>query len=64
MINIYSTGDVVKLKSGGPEMTVNKVFVNIDDEFTGNYECQWFAGDKLDEGIFPEESLVEVTAEE
>jgi uncharacterized protein YodC (DUF2158 family) len=25
--------------------------------FTGEYKCQWFSGKKLDNGIFPEESL-------
>jgi len=44
-------GDIVKLKSGGPEMTVQKEYGD------GTYRCQWFAGKKLEGGIFPVESL-------
>jgi len=47
----FKVGDVVKLKSGGPEMTVN---YRHDD---GDYYCQWFAGKKLESGQFPEDSL-------
>jgi uncharacterized protein YodC (DUF2158 family) len=60
----YKVGDIVKLKSGGPDMTVKDVLVDsITDKKTGSYRCQWFAGKKLDSGIFPRESLVEVTDE-
>jgi uncharacterized protein YodC (DUF2158 family) len=61
----FKVGDIVTLKSGGPEMTVNIV----GDVHThkhvgaGNYRCQWFAGKKLDQGTFPFESLVEVETE-
>jgi len=62
--NAYNRGDIVKLKSGGPDMTVKEVITNsLTDEFTGSYRCQWFAGKKLDMGVFPQESLVAVTAE-
>jgi len=46
-------GDVVKLKSGGPTMTVNNVDKN------GQIYCQWFAGeyDKAREGYFQSDSL-------
>ncbi|WP_369920369.1 YodC family protein [Marinomonas polaris] len=65
MSNKYNIGDIVKIKSGGPDMTINKVSINVStEEFTGNYHCQWFAGKKLDTGIFPEDSLVPVTEEE
>lgn len=47
----FKTGDLVKLKSGGPTMTVQSV---VDDRVY----CQWFAGSKLDSGSFPRESLV------
>ncbi|MGO1298033.1 MAG: YodC family protein [Vibrio sp.] len=62
-INTYSLGDTVKLKSGGPDMSVKEVMTNRDDEFNGSYRCQWFAGKKLDMGIFPQESLVAVVSE-
>ena len=63
MSNTYNIGDIVKLKSGGPEMTVRKVNADIGGQFTGSYQCQWFAGKKLDSGVFPQESLVAVPEE-
>lgn len=44
-------GDVVTLKSGGPEMTVKAIYTD------GDHECQWFAGKKLESGFFPLSSL-------
>ncbi|EJL6619350.1 DUF2158 domain-containing protein [Vibrio cholerae] len=66
---IYTVGDIVKLKSGGPDMTVKEVIKkgvgSIDhDSFSGNYRCQWFAGKKLDNGVFPQESLLKVSSGE
>lgn len=60
--NKFEVGDIVRLKSGGPDMTVQGMcdFVNHDDE----YQCQWFAGKKLEQGHFPAESLVRVPSEE
>lgn len=52
----FNIGDIVKLKSGGPDMTVR----DIND--VGNsgvyFQCQWFAGKKLESGSFRGESLV------
>ncbi len=48
-------GDVVKLKSGGPIMTIHFI-----DKSGGSINCQWFAGDKLDKlenGYFSPDSL-------
>ena len=59
---IYQVGDIVKLKSNGPDMTVKEVMTKLNDEFSGNYRCQWFAGKKLDNGVFPQESLLKVEA--
>lgn len=56
-VSQFLVGTIVKLKSGGPEMTVQKVIANLNDQFTGSYKCQWFAGKKLEDGVFPEESL-------
>ncbi|TGA72329.1 DUF2158 domain-containing protein [Aliivibrio fischeri] len=64
---IYAVGDIVKLKSGGPDMTVKEVIKNgigSDGPFNGNYRCQWFAGKKLDNGVFPQESLLKVNSGE
>jgi uncharacterized protein YodC (DUF2158 family) len=36
MPNSFKTGDVVRLKSGGPEMTVS------DGAASGTYLCHWF----------------------
>ena len=53
----YQIGDKVKLKSGGPVMTVHQVGVTYPQQYKGNLRCQWFAGKKLEEGYFPEASL-------
>lgn len=47
----FKTGDIVKLKSGGPEMTVTEVD-------PPNIYCSWFAGKKLEDGRFPRGSLI------
>lgn len=51
----HEIGAVVRLKSGGPSMTV--------DSFTHDREvvCQWFAGSKLERGVFPAQSLEPVS---
>lgn len=64
--NLFNVGDIVKLKSGGPDMTVqiiekSSVGLSVElREFNGYYTCQWFAGKKLEKGRFPEESLESV----
>lgn len=58
----FNKGDLVVLKSGGPSMTVEKEIISPSTSFfNGSYRCQWFAGKKLDSGIFPEESLDKFT---
>jgi uncharacterized protein YodC (DUF2158 family) len=52
----FSVGDIVRLKSGGPDMTVRAV----PNAHTQAYTCQWFAGKKLEQGNFPGESLESV----
>lgn len=49
----FAVGDVVKLNSDSPDMTV-KV---LPYKMSPHYQCQWFAGKKLEAGHFPEESL-------
>ncbi|MEN0678664.1 YodC family protein [Plesiomonas shigelloides] len=51
----FKSGDIVKLKSGGPEMTVQSV--------TTVVVCQWFAGKKLELGRFNPNSLEPVNKE-
>jgi uncharacterized protein YodC (DUF2158 family) len=53
----FQVGNIVKLKSGGPDMTVQVVY----DDAKVTYRCQWFAGKKLESGSFPEDSLEIVT---
>lgn len=43
-------GDVVRLKSGGPFMTIT-------GEYYGNHACTWFVDGKPVSGNYPEESL-------
>lgn len=75
--SLFSVGDIVRLKSGGPDMTVTEVekkrktgfgVYERDDNgayvYNGDYTCQWFAGKKLDRGVFPEESLLAVDRNE
>lgn len=48
----FDVGNIVKLKSGGPDMTVQ-----LKEREPTYYRCQWFAGKKLESGRFPPESL-------
>lgn len=57
----FSVGDLVKLKSGGPVMAIKEV---LSGPNRGSYRAQWFAGKKLDSGVFPTESLILVTEED
>ena len=50
---MFKVGQIVRLKSGGPEMTVKRQRKTSDEE----YECEWFAGKKLEHGTFPHDSL-------
>ena len=59
MAEEFGVGDVVKLKSDGPDMTVFDGS-NRDDHVW----CQWFGGRKLEKGRFPIVSLIPVIAED
>lgn len=50
----FEVGDIVRLKSGGPEMTIKETRNDVD--YT-SVMCQWFAGAKLESGWFKSESL-------
>ena len=52
----FEPGDIVKLNSGGPDMTV-------DRPETGVVWCQWFSARKLEKGAFKPESLERVEKE-
>lgn len=51
----FSDGDVVRLKSGGPTMTVEQY-----DDIYQQVVCSWFAGDKHERARFSPASLVKV----
>lgn len=56
-------GDVVRLISGGPDMTVVEYpFTDIDGKKNGNIvKCQWFNNDKhLKHGTFEIETLIKL----
>ncbi len=48
----FKEGDIVQLKSGGPEMTV-KEWCRV---YNG-WVCQWFDGKRLRDARFPENQL-------
>jgi uncharacterized protein YodC (DUF2158 family) len=48
----FAVGSIVKLKSGGPDMTVKQW-----DSYHKVFICQWFAGKKLEQGSFQADSL-------
>ena len=60
----FKPGDVVKLKSGGPNMTVaQRSILDTATAFPGEenkIRCTWFAGKKLCDGTFDPEQLVPV----
>jgi uncharacterized protein YodC (DUF2158 family) len=61
MASKFKLGQVVRLRSGGPDMTVAKTDAMYHD---GEVQCQWFGGRKLEHGWFPIENLVEATADD
>jgi len=54
MAEEFKAGDTVRLKSGGPAMTVNWV---ADEQGTMAAYCTWFAGTKKESATFPVTSL-------
>ncbi|PYC18758.1 DUF2158 domain-containing protein [Pseudomonas jessenii] len=58
----FKVGDIVKLKSGGPDMTVR--YVENNNGTQPYLHCQWFAGKKLEDGSFPSNSLAAVEAKQ
>lgn len=50
---VFLMGKVVRLKAGGPPMTVTASAYG-----TGDYECTWFVGKELKQHVFWSEALV------
>lgn len=61
MAKDFQVGETVQLKSGGPRMTVQNV---AGFHETLSIHCQWFAGDLLQGGAFPRESLKRLDADQ
>ncbi len=61
---IFNVGDIVKLKSSGPDMTVKGYRSHIVDYDKKLKEeelvCQWFSGSKLQLGYFNPDSVEKV----
>lgn len=58
----FKSGEIVRLISGGPDMTVVEYILPLGDkEFLSNtsswVDCLWFDGKKRQTGRFPPESL-------
>jgi uncharacterized protein YodC (DUF2158 family) len=55
----FKPGDIVQLKSGGPKMTVeahdDRLAVLLQE--VEQVQCRWFAGSKLQSGMFDASSL-------
>ena len=59
----FEEGDVVKLKSGGPDMTVSTV--DAPGTIGSNYiKCNWFSGAKRQTGKFQPDELEHVDEDE
>ena len=60
----FDVGDIVRLKSGGPEMTLTRLPDALDMLNEDRVECQWFDGKKILHSLFPLASLKPVREDE
>lgn len=51
----FTGGDKVRLKSGGPDMTVEMI-----DDIIGTVQCSWFVSTRLERADFQPEALEKV----
>lgn len=58
----YKAGDIVQLRSGGPQMTVAHVIepdvILLDNDKLPSYACTWFKGEDLRRDTFKPHELV------
>jgi len=60
-MSTFNLGDVVQLKSGGPQMTIADVGdYSIDGSGEQSAKCIWFDGKKQNEHVFPLHTLIKV----
>lgn len=52
----FQPGQIVRLKPGGPPMTVKEWFP-APARGGGEYRCQWFSGARLGDELFTQEAL-------
>ena len=63
IVSIFKQGEVVTLKSGGPEMTIDKVDLRRKSstatavQFEVIYHCIWFEGKNIKKDVFSEDSV-------
>lgn len=57
----FKKGEIVQLKSGGPKMTVDTTDAGGS---MNKIRCQWFAGNKLEDGYFNADSLKKISEDE
>ena len=58
----FSAGDVVQLKSGGPDMTIQDIGdYSIDENGTQSANCVWFDGKKQNSHIFALHTLTKIS---
>lgn len=63
----FKAGEVVRLKSGGPKMTIawlefhHNMSSNQYDIFTGEVLCEWFDDKELKQSKFQQNSLEKIT---
>lgn len=55
----FKIGDVVVLKSGGPDMTIHADEIN-DADFFGIYECVWFVDEEMKFENFHQNALMKI----
>jgi uncharacterized protein YodC (DUF2158 family) len=55
----FEVGDVVRLRSGGPKMTIQEVI-----QIGGNIRCQWFVQGEVRHSVFHPRSLQKLAWDE
>ncbi len=57
----FQIGNVVRLKSGGPKMTVKQLDMLTDDKQTSGILCEWFYNSMQQEKTFHPDSIAVVS---